>query len=95
MKASTSARNGNGRRFPPTDIRQTVPHGMSLPVNPPGGRSIAIYGRVMKPLLALDSLRQDLIYAARSLRKSPGMVTTVAVSLGLGIGAEASANTSK
>jgi len=68
---------------------------MSLPVNPPGGRTIATYGRVMKPLLALDSLRQDLIYAARSLRKSPGMVTTEAVSLGLGIGAEASANTSK
>jgi predicted permease len=40
----------------------------------------------MKPFQALDSFRQDLIYAARSLRKSPGMVTTVAISLGLGIG---------
>ena len=40
----------------------------------------------MKPILALDSFRQDLIYAARNLRKSPGLVTTVAISLGLGIG---------
>src|SRR5580700_9418576 len=40
----------------------------------------------MTPLRALDSFRQDLIYAARSLRKSPGLVATVAISLGLGIG---------
>src|SRR5580692_5624509 len=40
----------------------------------------------MKPLRALDSLRRDLIYAARSLRRSPGLVLTVAISLGLGIG---------
>jgi putative ABC transport system permease protein len=40
----------------------------------------------MQPLLALDSFRQDLVYAARSLRKSPGLVATVAISLGLGIG---------
>jgi len=40
----------------------------------------------MKPILALDFVRQDLVYAARSLRKSPGLVATVAISLGLGIG---------
>jgi predicted permease len=40
----------------------------------------------MKPIRALDSLRHDLIYAARSLRKNPGLVATVAISLGLGIG---------
>jgi hypothetical protein len=81
-----STRNGNGRRFPTTDIRQPHPSGMSLPVNPPDGRSIAPYRWVMKPFLALDPFRQDLIYAARSLRKSPGLVATVAISLGLGIG---------
>src|SRR5580700_2988286 len=59
---------------------------INRPVNPPDGRPIAIYRRDMKPILALDFVRQDLVYAARSLRKSPGLVATVAISLGLGIG---------
>jgi hypothetical protein len=43
-----------------------------------GRAAICTHSPVMKPLLALNSLRQDLIYAARSLRKSPGLATTVA-----------------
>jgi predicted permease len=59
---------------------------MSLSINPSDGQQIAPSRRVMQPLLALDSICQDLIYAARSLRRSPGLVLTVAISLGLGIG---------
>lgn len=50
---------------------------------------LPIFRSMMKPLLTLDSLRQDLIYAMRNLRKNLGLVMTVAISLGLGIGVNA------